>query len=211
MAASGEFQHIPAEVYEIPPPGARTILPSACGRALSNINAACRNMLYPTVGSTISENGGSKMIHGRRKITWAAVADGGKALILVNDGTDQAPVLSVVARNEIENPPALQQGTDKPGRRSGSGPDQRSAMETTDWHEFEESRFVDEFAGRLNRSAQRGLFERLILVAPPKVLGQLRASLSGQAASCVVVEIGSDLTGHPVDEIEKHIAKALAG
>ena len=35
--------------------------------------------------------------------------------------------------------------------------------------------------------------------------------LSAQAAACVVVEIGSDLTGHPVGEIEKHIAKAMAG
>ena len=147
----------------------------------------------------------------RQKITWVAVADGAKALILVNDGTDSAPVLCVVAKNEIENPPTRQQGTDKPGRRSGSGPSRLSAMEATDWHEFEAGRFVDEFAGRLNRAAQRGLFERLILVAPPRVLGRLRPTLSTQAAACVVAEIGSDLTGHPVDEIEKKIAKALAG
>ena len=68
----------------------------------------------------------------RRKITWAAVADGAKALILVDEGTDRAPVLRVTAKNEIENPPTRQPGTDKPGRRSGSGPDQRSAMENTD-------------------------------------------------------------------------------
>ena len=147
----------------------------------------------------------------RRKITWVPVADGAKALILVNDGTDRAPVLRVVAKNEIENPPAREQGTDKPGRRSGFGPSQLSAMETTDWHEFGEGRFVAEFAARLNRAAQRGLFERLILVAPPRVLGRLRPALSAPAAACVVAEIGSDLTGHPVDEIEKNIAKALAG
>jgi protein required for attachment to host cells len=146
----------------------------------------------------------------RQKITWAAVADGGKALILVNNGTDKAPVLSVVAKSEIENPPTRLQGTDKPGRRSGSGPDQLSAMETTDWHAFEEARFIDEFAGRLNRAAERGLFDRLILAAPPRVLGQLRPALSAQVAACVVAEIGSDLTNHPVDEIEKRIAKALA-
>jgi protein required for attachment to host cells len=147
----------------------------------------------------------------RRKITWAAVADGAKALILVNDGTDRAPVLRVVAKNEIENPPTRNQGTGKPGRRPDTGPGQRSAMETTDWHEFEKSRFVGEFAGRLNRAAARGMFERLILAAPPAVLGQLRPALSAQTASCVVVEIGSDLTRHPVDEIGKHIVRALAG
>ena len=78
----------------------------------------------------------------RRKITWVAVADGAKALILVNDGTDRAPVLRVVAKNEIENPPAREQGTDKPGRRSGFGPSQLSAMETTEWHGFGGGRCV---------------------------------------------------------------------
>ena len=120
-------------------------------------------------------------------------------------------MLSGVARSGIENPPAREQGTAKPGRRSGFGPSQLSAMETTDWHEFGEGRFGAEFAARRNRAAQRGLFERLILVAPPRVLGRLRPALSAPAAACVVAEIGSDLTGHPVDEIEKNIAKALAG
>jgi protein required for attachment to host cells len=147
----------------------------------------------------------------RRKITWAAVADGGKALILINDGSDREPLLRVVAKSELENPPTHQQGTDQPGRRSGPGSGQRSAMETTDWHTFEESRFIDELAGRLNRAAERGQFERLVLAAPPKVLGLLRPALSAQATARVVAEIGSDLTKHPVDVIEKHVAKALAG
>jgi len=40
----------------------------------------------------------------RRKITWVAVADGGKALVLVNDGSDSEPLLSVLAKDELENP-----------------------------------------------------------------------------------------------------------
>jgi protein required for attachment to host cells len=148
---------------------------------------------------------------GRRKITWAAVADGGKALLLVNDGTDADPVLRVLAKSELENPPTREQGTDQAGRRDGTGVGQRSAMETSDWHEFEEAHFVAELAGGLNRAAERGQFERLILVAPPKVLGQLRPALSGQVAGTLVAEIGSDLTKHPVDQIEQLVAKALGG
>ena len=147
----------------------------------------------------------------RHKITWIAVADGGKALILVNDGTDRAPNLRVVAKNELENPPTHLQGADQPGRRAGPGLGQSSAMEVNDWHAFEESRFIVEFAERLNRAAGRGQFERLALAAPPKVLGLLRPALSAQAAASVIAEIGSDLTGHPVDVIEKHVARALAG
>jgi hypothetical protein len=54
MAASGEFhapegeiQHIPAAVYEIPAPGARTISPRTRDRALSDVNAERGNMRYP--------------------------------------------------------------------------------------------------------------------------------------------------------------------
>ena len=146
----------------------------------------------------------------RQKITWAAVADGSKALILVNDGTDASPSMTVLSKSEIENPPTREQGDSEAGRRTGAGLGQRSAMEATDWHKFEEAHFVDELAGRLNHAAERGLFNRLIIAAPPKVLGQLRPALSAQAAACVIAEIGSDLTGHPVGEIGKHIARALA-
>lgn len=149
------------------------------------------------------------MSPGRQKITWVAVADGAKALILLNEGSDAAPNMSVVSKAEFGSPATRELGSDKPGRRAGGGVGARSAMESPDWHEFEKDRFIEEVAKRLNRAAQRGLFERLIIAAPPRVLGQLRPALSAQAAACVAAEIGSDLTGHRVEEIEKHIAKAL--
>lgn len=147
----------------------------------------------------------------RKKITWAAVADGTKALLLLNEGTDARPCLSVLAKSELENPPTREQGSDRPGRMADRGPGQRSALEVTDWHEFEETRFVREFAGRLNRAALRNRFERLILVAPPKVLGALRPALSPAVSERVAAEIPSDLTKHPVSEIERLIAKKMWG
>lgn len=145
------------------------------------------------------------------KTTWVAVADGAKALVLVNDGTDAAPLLRVLAKAELDNPPAREQGTDKPGRYPGPIGGQRSAVETTDWHEFEEAHFVREFADRLNRAALAGRFDRLILAAPPKVLGGLRAALSPQAAARVTAELPKDLTRLPVSEMERLIGNALRG
>jgi protein required for attachment to host cells len=147
----------------------------------------------------------------RQVTTWVAVADGAKALLLVNEGTDEEPLLYVLAKREFENPPTHVQGTDRPGRKPDHGPGQRSAMETTDWHEIGEERFVAEFAGRLNRAAVEGRFRRLVLIAPPKVIGLLRGALSAEASAAIVAEIGSDLTKHPVDAIEQHLAKAMAG
>lgn len=142
------------------------------------------------------------------KVTWVALADGAKALILVNEGTDAEPLLKVLAKSELVNPPTREHGTDKPGRMPDTGPAQRSALADTDWHAFEEARFVREFAGRLNRAAGAGRFDRLVLVAPPKVIGELRAALAPAAADRLVGEVPKDLTAHPVSEIERLIAKA---
>jgi protein required for attachment to host cells len=144
------------------------------------------------------------------KLTWVAVADGGKAMILVNDGSDSAPLLSVLSKEELDNPVARKQGEDRPGRRPDTGTGQRSAMEETDWHELGEEKFVRGFAERLNRAASAGRFDRLVLAVPPRVLGQLRKDLSTAAAGCIAAEIGNDLTGLPVGEIERHLARVLA-
>lgn len=141
------------------------------------------------------------------KTTWVAVADGCKALILVNEGTDADPLLRVVSKSELDNPPSRALGTDRAGRMPGPMARQRSAVETTDWHAFEEARFVREFAKRLDHAGQREKFDRLILVAPPRVLGELRAALPAHVRARLVTEVASDLTKHPVSEIEMRIAK----
>lgn len=145
------------------------------------------------------------------KTTWVAIADGAKALVLVNEGTDAEPLLKVVSKSVLENPPTHAQGSDRPGRMPDTGAGHRSALDDTDWHEFEEARFVREFSARLNKAAHANRFDRLVLVAPPKVLGGLREALEKAAAARVVVEIAKDLTKHPVDEIERMIAGKPAG
>jgi len=84
-------------------------------------------------------------------------------------------------------------------------------MEPTDWHELGEERFLRGFADKLNHAVEQGRFERLILAAPPKVLGRMRPVLSAKVADLLAAEVASDLTGQPVDRIEQHLAKALAG
>lgn len=148
---------------------------------------------------------------GRTKTTWVLVADGTKALILVNEGTDRMPNLRVEWKSEIDAPPSREINADRPGRRSDVRPGQRSAMEAVDAHRLESERFIDSLADRINRAAHAGHAERLILVAPPRVLGQLRGALDKTAAGLIAAEIGRDLTGHPVGDIEMHVADAFGG
>jgi protein required for attachment to host cells len=141
--------------------------------------------------------------------TWVLIADGEKALFLENvtDGAD--PNLRVWREDHHENPPDREQGTDRPGRFHDTGPGQKSAFAETDWHRLEKARFAQELAERLYGYAHRGRFDRLVVVAPPQVLGDLRGKLHKEVAARVVAEIPKTLTNHPVDEIEALVAAAL--
>jgi len=144
-----------------------------------------------------------------KTVTWVAVADGGKALLMVNEGTAGEPRLSVLSSRALDNPPAREQGSDRPGRFADAGPNQRSAAEATDWHSFAEARFAEDFASLLNHLAARERFDRLILIAPDRVLGHLRPALSAETTARVTHEITKDLTNHPIPEIETILARAL--
>ena len=148
-----------------------------------------------------------------RNETWVLVADGAKALFLVNDGDADYPVLNVRRKEEHESPPTREQGTDSPGRfsdgpefqgiGSGQGFAQRSAVQETDWHRLEEERFADELAEMLYKRAHAGEFRRIVLVAGPQILGVLRGKLHQEVRDKVVGEVDKTLTNHPVDEIER--------
>jgi len=134
------------------------------------------------------------------------VGDGQKALFLRNKGHAQHVRLVVEQVLERDNPPTREQGTDRPGRSNASVGVARSAMEETDWHHMAEERFAGELADALYRRAHANLFEKLVIIAPPKVLGDLRKSLHAEVIARVTGEIPKELTSHPVAEIERLVA-----
>jgi protein required for attachment to host cells len=130
------------------------------------------------------------------------VTDGRKRLFFRNEGDAMAPSLSVVSAVEDNNPKTREQVTDSAGRASspvGGG----GAIPSADAHDIEEQRFAADTAEELRRAALAGEFENLILVAPPKTLGQLRKSIHKEVEKRTLREIPKDVTGHPVGEIEK--------
>lgn len=137
-----------------------------------------------------------------------AVADGRKLLLLHNEGDDTYPNLQVIAKEEQNNPPNREHATDRPGRFKdfGSG---RSAAGETDFHQQEEDRFAAMVAERLYKQAHSGQFDKLVLVAPPRLIGRLRDSLHKEVRDRLVAQISKDLTNHPPAEIEKVLTAAL--
>ncbi len=140
--------------------------------------------------------------------TWVLVADGEKALFLRNDGDADTPNLTVVREEEQENPPTREQGTQKPGRFNDGPSVHRSAVGDTDWHWLEKERFASDLADILYKLAYTGRFERLIIAAAPKILGELRKELHIEVTSKVVAETDMTLTNHPIDEIARRVVDA---
>lgn len=129
------------------------------------------------------------------------VSDGRRALFLRNKGTPKTPELVLERGIESENPPSREQGSDRPGRKPGTDGVSRSAIEETDWHEQNEERFASTVADTLYQMEHAHEFHELVVVAPPKMLGDLRSKLHEEVANCVVAEVPKDLTGHPIPEI----------
>lgn len=133
------------------------------------------------------------------------VSDGRHARLLRNQGTPVKPQLIVEQALERENPPTREQGTDKPGRRQGTTVNgaaaSRGAIEQTDYHQQQEQRFAAEIAELLYKLGHAGKYRDLVVVAPPKMLGDLRAEFHPKVAGTVVAELARDLTQYSVPEI----------
>lgn len=133
------------------------------------------------------------------------VADGEKMLFFRNEGDGEFLNLTVERKREHDNPPDRAMKTDAPGRAFSSVGAGRSAYEETDFHRLEESKFAAETANLLKVRALRNDFESLVIVAPPRTLGELRKHYHKEVEKRLTGEIAKDLTGHPVEEIEKII------
>ena len=146
----------------------------------------------------------------KKTITWILVADGARARIFQNGGPGKGlhPALPEEFRKAV--PKTGEMGTDRPGRGHESATAARHAVETTDWHRFEKEKFAKEMAGILDQAGASGTYDRLILVAPPKTLGDLRNALSPITRKKVTGEIDKDLTAVTQGELPDHLGSVLA-
>jgi protein required for attachment to host cells len=141
--------------------------------------------------------------------TYVLVGDGSKALLMRNEGDGAYLNLQVEKLFEQENPPTHEQGTNPPGRFNDGLGVQRSAVEQTDWHELEETRFANDVAEALYKRAHKGEFGKLVIVAPPSTLGDLRKALHKEVTDKIVGELDKDLTNHPMPDMEKVLKSSL--
>lgn len=162
---------------------------------------------------------------------FVVVADGRKMLFLRNEGDAVHPNLQVERKRVQENPKDLDQKTDQAGQSSStqSGPGapavaqngsnhaqgggaqfapSRGTMGEADYHQLEEDKFAAETAELLRKRALNNDFDTLIIVAPPKTLGELRKHYHKEVENRLTGEIDKDLTRHTIPEIEQALIAA---
>jgi len=144
--------------------------------------------------------------------TWIVVADGDQAKIFEHDGPGKGlhPVKGLAL--EQDHLRARDIMADRPGRTfSSAGPGARSAVDyRSDPVEVRERRFVERLADVLEEKRSTGAFDRLIIVAAPAALGDLRPALSEAVRLTVLAELPKDLTNLPTLKLGEHLDGLIA-
>jgi protein required for attachment to host cells len=126
------------------------------------------------------------------------------------------PRAGLTARGSMQNETGgvrdMELETDRPGRRYGgtSGVRHGAGVQgghhhgvdgerSTEQHEL--TLFAKEVAQRIDNDRTHHEFDKLVLVAPPKMLGLLRQSLTDPAQAMLAAEIPKDILHHGPDAI----------
>ena len=139
--------------------------------------------------------------------TWIVVADGTKACSYQYRGPNRA--LAVVEGSQLQhvNEPARNLVTSPPGRLFDNGPNQRSALETTDPKRHEKEVFARRVGSFLEQRIEE--FDDLVLVAPAKMLGDLRQIVPQRVMKKVTQELDKELANLPPQELPRHLTTVL--
>lgn len=140
------------------------------------------------------------------KQTWVLVADGGQARILTTPrvaGDGKYVQLAAYDNSEaLKQPPS----TDRPGRTFESADGTPHAVaEYSELSKQPKLEFADQLAGIVNQGALNDEYARLLLVAPPTIMGRLREALSDQARDRLIGSLDKDLTHVGLNDLPKHL------
>ena len=148
----------------------------------------------------------------KKIVTWVVVADGGRASIFVNDGPGRGLNPSDAPTFKSDTPHSTHEMvSDREGRSwSGTGAGRHAMDAPTDPKRHSEFTFVREVARFVGEAARDRKFDRLVLVASPKALGDFRAQLPKHAQERITSEVPKDLVRLDAKALEKHLVDAGA-
>lgn len=141
--------------------------------------------------------------------TWIVIADGARARILANCGVGKG--VQQVKGADFRAEDAGTGAPDRPGRTFDSVGGGRHSMEpSSDPFKLAKKKFLRGLAEYLRKSAESARYDRLVILAPPRALGDLRQALPDCVRALVAAEQARDLTPLPNEDIPKHLGGLLA-
>jgi protein required for attachment to host cells len=172
------------------------------------INAGTgRRRLFVPAGAGLQPTGAEM----RKTTSWILIADGARARFLENHGPGTGLAPAPVPPQETRLHADREIYADRPGRVQESvGGAHHAVSRRVDWHRFEKEQFAERLARLLDEAAGAKRFDRLVLVAPPRTLGDLRAALAPATRAKVDGELDKDLTPLADHELPAHLAGLVA-
>lgn len=134
--------------------------------------------------------------------------DGGRMQLLRNTGTGLTIKLEQIDQARVNNPPNSVLNDGRPGRRFESSNAARGAYPETDTHQRREDTFSCNALDQALASATNG--EKLVVIAPPTVMGVLRNHLeshhAAHAGKRAIHEIVKDLSALPAKDMAEWLS-----
>ncbi len=144
----------------------------------------------------------------KKIVTWVLVADRAEARVFANDGPGRGLKRAKGHEFSAPHPPARELVSDREGRRNSGGARHAMTPRTEP-----ERHAAQEFARTLTRfledHAMNKSYQRLVLVAPPRMLGDLRAELPGHAKAAVIGAVDKDLVHLDDHAVAKHLSELV--
>jgi protein required for attachment to host cells len=136
------------------------------------------------------------------------VADEREANFFDLANAQSAPAARGALQNEAAGQHDRELETDRPGRRFGGTDGNRHAVggeRSTKRHEMEQ--FAREVARALDGARTRNEFDRLVLIAAPRMLGLLRDALPSPCRSVVAAEVAKDFVHHDLQTVRDAVPR----
>ena len=143
--------------------------------------------------------------------TWILIADAAHARVLEATGRQQ-PLRQVPSMTlQADLPRTHELGSERPGRAHDSvGSGRHAVQPRTDAHRELKRDFAALISEQLKAAAALKAFDKIVLVCPPAMLGDLRSSMCKRVSEHILAEIPKDLVKISNDDIRRHLDPFVA-
>ncbi|MHA1543693.1 MAG: host attachment protein [Alphaproteobacteria bacterium] len=144
----------------------------------------------------------------KKIIIWIVVGDGGGYRMYSCLRMGGPLTLVTEATNPLADKRTREIGSDRPGRSQASPGQGRHALQNkVDWHTEAEKEFAKALGVLLSGRYREKAFDKLFLIAPAKILGEIRHHLPLKALAGNLSQLTKDLTHLKIHELRDYLKK----